>query len=185
MKEYFKALANFQQEVPVIHKGTEGYGYSYADLKEIFIVINPLLKKHGLGFTQEMDGEDLKTTIFHVESGEFRESSTHIPQGVQLAKMNVFQVLGSGITYIRRYALSSALGLVTDKDIDGAGSQTKGETNKDSGIVPTKILNEVSTELESVTDIKSLESLGKSYKDEITKYPSIKAMFNNKHKALK
>ena len=39
--------------------------------------------------------------------------------------MNDFQVLGSAITYIRRYALSSILGLVTDKDTYAAGEQTK------------------------------------------------------------
>jgi hypothetical protein len=32
MKHLFKALADFQQEVPVIHKATQGYGYTYADL---------------------------------------------------------------------------------------------------------------------------------------------------------
>ena len=45
MKNLYKALAEFQQEVPVIHKGTSGYGYSYADLPAIFEIINPLLKK--------------------------------------------------------------------------------------------------------------------------------------------
>ena len=39
--------------------------------------------------------------------------------------MNEFQVLGSGITYLRRYALSSILGIVTDKDTDAAGEQVK------------------------------------------------------------
>ena len=47
MKHLFKSLSEFQQEVPVIHKGTQGYGYSYADLPAIFEVINPLLKKNG------------------------------------------------------------------------------------------------------------------------------------------
>jgi hypothetical protein len=41
--------------------------------------------------------------------------------------MNDFQVLGSAITYIRRYALSAALGLVTDKDTDAAGEQAPKE----------------------------------------------------------
>jgi hypothetical protein len=123
MKNLFKALANFQQEVPVIHKGTKGYGYSYSDLPAIFSVINPLLKKHKLGFTQLVEGISIKTIIFHTESGETLESLTDIPQGVQLKGMNDFQVLGSAITYIRRYALSSALGLVTDKDTDAAGQQ--------------------------------------------------------------
>lgn len=124
MKNLFKSLAAFQQEVPTIHKGTQGYGYSYADLPAIFDIINPLLKKHGLGFTQEIEGISLRTTIFHVESGENRTSLAEIPQNVSLAKMNAFQVLGSAITYMRRYALSAALGLITDKDTDAATPQT-------------------------------------------------------------
>lgn len=123
MTNLFKALAAFQQEVPVIHKGTSGYGYSYADLPAIFEKINPLMKKHGLGFSQLLNGSALDTIIFHVESGEVFTSSIEIPQGVQLKGMNDFQVLGSAITYLRRYALSAALGLVTDKDTDAAGVQ--------------------------------------------------------------
>jgi len=125
MKHIYKAVAEFQQEVPVILKDTQGYGYSYTDLPAIFKVINPLMQKHGLGFTQCINETRLDTTIFHIESGEELKSSTTIPQGVQLAKMNDFQVLGSAITYIRRYALSAMLGLVTDKDIDASGEQTK------------------------------------------------------------
>lgn len=139
MKNLYKALASFQQEVPVIHKATQGYGYSYADLPAIFETINPLLKKYGLGFYQSvvMSAKDerfenvqaIRTVVFHVESGEDIESYTAIPHGVQLAKMNEFQVLGSAITYIRRYALSAMLGLVTDKDTDAGGDQIK-KTNK-------------------------------------------------------
>ena len=44
--------------------------------------------------------------------------------------MNEFQVLGSAITYLRRYALSSMLGLVTDKDTDASGEQVKHEPKK-------------------------------------------------------
>jgi hypothetical protein len=125
MKNIFKSLSAFQKECPVIHKGTSGYGYSYADLPAIFEVINPLLEKHGLGFTQPICGTKVKTTLFHIETGETIESETDIPQGVQLAKMNDFQVLGSAITYIRRYALTSMLGVISDKDIDAAGEQVK------------------------------------------------------------
>lgn len=125
MKNLLKSVAAFQQECPTIHKATQGYGYTYADLPAIFKVINPIMKKHGLGFMQEIHDDSLITTIFHIESGEMRESRANVPQGVQLKGMNDFQVLGSAITYIRRYALSSALGLVTDKDIDAAGEQTQ------------------------------------------------------------
>ena len=123
MKNLFKALANFQQEVPVIHKATQGYGYSYSDLTAIFKVINPLLKKHSLGFTQLVGDGAVKTIVFHVESSESIETTTTIPQGVSLKGMNDFQVLGSAITYIRRYAISAMLGLITDKDLDACGEQ--------------------------------------------------------------
>jgi len=125
MKNLLKALANFQQEVPVIHKGTSGYGYTYANLSQIFEVINPILKKHNLGFTQMVGDNNIKTILFHVESGEQLETTTSIPQNVTLKGMNDFQVLGSAITYIRRYALSSILGLITDKDTDAGGEQKK------------------------------------------------------------
>lgn len=125
MKNIYKSLAEFQQEVPVILKDTSGFGYKYADLPAIFEVINPLMKKHGLGFTQLVQGQTIKTIVFHVESGKSIESDTDIPQGVQLKGMNDFQVLGSAITYIKRYALSSILGLVTDKDTDASGEQVK------------------------------------------------------------
>jgi hypothetical protein len=125
MKHLFKALSDFQQDVPVIHKDTQGYGYTYADLKTILTIINPLLKKHGLGFTQPIVGSVIQTIVFHVESGESITSEIQIQEGVVLKGMNEFQVLGSGITYLRRYALSSILGIVTDKDTDAAGEQIK------------------------------------------------------------
>ena len=149
MKHLFKALADFQQEVPVIHKGTQGYGYSYADLPAIFEVINPLLKNNGLGFTQLIEGTSIKTIVFHVESGETIESITAIPQNVTLAKMNEFQVLGSAITYIRRYALSSALGLVTDKDTDAGGQQIKKE------VAPQLTDDQKHTELKALFQLKA------------------------------
>jgi hypothetical protein len=128
MKHLLKSLAAFQQEVKVIHKATQGYGYSYSDLPKIFSEINPLLQKHGLGFTQLINTKEgvnyLATAVFHVESGEQIESNCMIPY-VQLKGMNDFQSFGSGVTYFRRYCLSSMLGLVTDKDTDASGEQVK------------------------------------------------------------
>jgi len=118
------ALANFQYECPIIHKDTNGFNYTYADLPKIISTITPLLKKNGLCFSQPLDGNSIRTIIYHVPSGESIESITEIPL-IELAKMNVYQSFGSGITYYRRYALSSILGLVTDKDIDASGEQIK------------------------------------------------------------
>jgi hypothetical protein len=125
MKALYKALLDFQQEVPNIFKNSQGYGYKFADLGEINDIIKPILKKHGLGYVQPIDGSTIRTIVFHTESGESIESSANIPQGVQLKGMNDFQVLGSAITYLRRYSLSSMLGLITDEDADAAGEQVK------------------------------------------------------------
>lgn len=139
MKNLLKALAEFQQEVPVIHKDSKAYGYSYADLPTIFETINPLLKEHGLGFTQLLIGDNIKTIVFHVETGEQLESETCmnfeslVYETVTKTKngstfttdvirgfegMNTAQAKGSLITYFRRYSLSAMLGLVTDVDND-------------------------------------------------------------------
>lgn len=128
MTNIYTALANFQQECPTIAKSETGYGYNYAGLESILKIVNPLLAKHGLGFSQPLDGKSVKTILFHIESGDVLESSIEIPQNVELAKMNQFQVLGSGITYLRRYSLASILGLVTDEDNDASGEQIINQT---------------------------------------------------------
>lgn len=125
MKELYKALAAFQAEVPNIYKNAKGYNYKFADLGEINDVIKPLLSKHGLGYVQPLSGNGVETIVFHVESGDSIQSIAEIPQGVKLNGMNDFQVLGSAITYLRRYSLSSMLGLITDEDADAAGEQLK------------------------------------------------------------
>ena len=123
MKSIYKALAGFQQDIKPIFKGSTGYGYSYTDLGEIYKAINPLLKKHGLGFIQPIRGRDLHTIVFHVESGETIEGFVEIKDNVTLKGMNDYQVMGSAITYLRRYCLASMLGLVTDSDLDATGKQ--------------------------------------------------------------
>jgi len=121
----YKALAGFQQECPVIHQGTKGYGYTYSSLTEILSIINPIMKKHNLGFTQLIQNDTIQTIVFETTTGQSIESNISIPGDVKLKGMNDFQVLGSAITYCRRYSISSILGIVTDKDIDGAGEPAK------------------------------------------------------------
>ena len=157
-KNIYKSLAAFQQEVPAIHQGTKGYGYTYADLKTIFKVINPLLQKHGLGFTQLLDGSAIKTIIFHSDSGESIESMCEMPQGVTLKGMNTFQVAGSSITYYRRYSLSSALGLVTDVDSDAKGEEPTKQAPKPAAPIKRADLKELFEDVkESVPSEKYLK----------------------------
>jgi len=116
-KNIYKALANFQQEVPVLLRDTDGYGYKYVKLEHIIAQIKPVLKKHNLGFTQFVEQDGLRTTLFHTITGESIEAWCHIPE-CDMKGMNKFQSAGAGITYFRRYALSSMLGVITDADTD-------------------------------------------------------------------
>jgi len=166
MKNLFKKLAAFQQECPIIHKDTQGYGYSYADLPKIFSVINPLLKKHGLGFYQALQPEGLQTTIFCIESGEQIVSITPIPI-CTLKGMNDYQSFGSGVTYYRRYALSAILGIVTDKDTDAAGQQIDK-------------LEEFKLITESCSNIEELNAAYNKHKVFVEKNPKIKELFTNR-----
>jgi len=173
MKNLFKSLSEFQNEVPIIHKGEKGYGYSYAGLSKIIPIINPILKKHGLGFYQAVNIDGLKTVVYHIESGEFIESITKLQDGVTLKGMNEFQVLGSSITYIRRYALATILGLVTDTDID-AGTPSKENVDLSQWV---DLVNGCSTNEE-------LELIYKSNKEAIGNDTSILKLFSNRKKEL-
>jgi hypothetical protein len=134
MKQILRALADFRNDVPVIMKNADGYGYKFADLPKILEVINPLLNKHGLGYVQTLNTREgityLNTTIYHIESAEMIDSVVEIPR-ISLAKMNDYQAFGSGITYYRRYSLAVCLSLVTDIDNDANGEQIRKENNKD------------------------------------------------------
>ena len=179
----FRALAGFQQECPVIHKGTTGYGYTYADLPQILEVINPLLKKHGLGFTQMLEGTGLKTIIFHWDSGEYLESYCEIPS-TSLKGMNDFQAIGSGITYFRRYCLSSSLGVVTDKDTDAAGEKEKPHFNQSlpAFVKKHKSITDLTLAIDSCENLSELSELHKLNKDLIN--PAITALFTAKKSHL-
>ena len=132
MKELYKAIAGFQQEVPILHKSNKasfkskktGYetSYSFIGIDSIIEQINPIMKKHNLGFAQPLEGNGIKTIVFHTESGDSIESFVEIPDS-ELMGQNKFQSIGSAITYFRRYSLSAMLGLITDVDLDACGDQ--------------------------------------------------------------
>lgn len=123
MKEISKALLAFQKEMPSVKKGDDNpfFKSKYASLDSILPVVIPMLTKHGLTFTQIPTGEnELKTIIIHPESGETIQGqfsmkpSKEDPQG-----------RGAAITYARRFALVSMLGLNTEEDDDGNTASKK------------------------------------------------------------
>lgn len=137
MSELTKALCEFHKEVGVITKDAKAQYGAFADLAGVLSTVIPPLAKNGLAITQTFVPSEsfepvLVTTLRHV-SGEAIES--HLPMVVNKGR-NALHDWGSSCTYLRRYALLSALCLVADVDTDGAfvdeAPQPKSTTKKET-----------------------------------------------------
>lgn len=126
----------------------------YATLDSILAMARPVLNKHKLAIVQgvnRVDGQPVLITSFAHESGESCQVSS-LP--LILDKQNM-QSLGSAITYARRYAVGSALGITTDDDDDGNGaSQTAGQSASAISIAEDRTIND--KELESLKNLIDL-----------------------------
>lgn len=114
--ELAKALVLFHVKVDTIKKDAKNpfFKSTYASLPNILEGINEPLIESGLSVAQFPSGENGLTSILLHDSGEFISAEYQMrpvkddPQG-----------RGSCITYQRRYALASILGLNIDEDDDG------------------------------------------------------------------
>lgn len=99
----------------------------YASLGAVIETSRPILAKHGLSVAQlpisEAGQIGVETVLLH-KSGESLSSRFMLPMGEEKGKSQA-QVAGSVITYVRRYALASVLGLYADEDTDGNASEAK------------------------------------------------------------
>lgn len=139
----YQALANFQYDCPTIPKMKKGYGYNYAELSKTVELIKPHLKKHQLGYTQLLEGEnELTTVVFHYPTKEEITSKVTMPKGLILKDMNEYQTDGARNTYYKRYVLLGILGVMTeDEDIDAGGRTTKQKTDQPEKPAKPKLNN--------------------------------------------
>jgi len=127
IKELATALVKFQAEVKAAPFNAKNpfLQNKYADLGSIIETARPVLEKHGLSVSQMVEGDGASigvTTILMHSSGEWLESTVSLPVGDEKGKSQA-QVAGSIVSYMRRYALSAALGMYTDEDTDGNKTQ--------------------------------------------------------------
>jgi hypothetical protein len=90
--------------------------YSYADLADTVEVAKPVLLQHGLSVSQMpglQDGVDVLTTRLLHKSGQWLEDSMRLFLAAEDPRSH-----GSAITYARRYAYASIIGIVADVDDD-------------------------------------------------------------------
>ena len=118
--ELYKALAGFHKHFTTVEKDAENpfHESSYASLSQILNVIRPILNEQGLVLVQlpingmEKHSICIKTRLIHVETGQFLESNSIslIPPKLEA------QGYGSLMTYLKRYQITSLLGLSFSED---------------------------------------------------------------------
>lgn len=123
IKSLAEALAKAQAEFSAVpFNATNPFlKNKYADLGAIIQSAKPVLAKHGLAVSQLAEGEGATTgvtTVLMHSSGEWIASTISLELADEKGK-SLAQVAGSVITYLRRYALASVLGLYADEDVDG------------------------------------------------------------------
>lgn len=115
IKDLATALSSFQGEMEFVGYDANNpfFKSKYATLTALVTKSKEMLNKHGLSVSQLLEGECGVTTLLMHISGQWISSTVTLkpvkqdPQG-----------LGSAITYARRYAYASILGLVSDNDDD-------------------------------------------------------------------
>lgn len=124
-KNLFSALAKCQGEFGPVHFDSSaqarGGKYRYASLSAIWNTVRPVLSRHGIAVVQlpivaGSGRVGLRTIITH-ESGESIESLADMPAG------DTPQACGSAYTYLRRYSIAAALGIVAEEDDDAQTAQ--------------------------------------------------------------
>jgi hypothetical protein len=118
VNEISTAMAKAQGEInnPRMNRVNKGYNSKYADLAEILNVARAALSKHGIAFYQVTkyveDGIVLHTRLIH-SGGQWIESTYPV------TALDTHQKMGAGLTYAKRQALSSLIGVAGEDDLDG------------------------------------------------------------------
>lgn len=102
----------------------------YAPLNEVLNTVRPVLAENGFSVIQtpkvDEKGDVLVQTILMHRSG----AMISFPSLKSKAVKADIQGLGAAITYLRRFAISSILGVASENDDDGNGNSTKDKTKK-------------------------------------------------------
>jgi len=134
-KNIWQKMSDIQGLNIQINKDKAAHGYSYATLDQIMDKLSPILHEHKLLVYHQTDYDTeekcsyLKTTVKDIESPDDQITSlTYLDSTIILPGQNKVMVIGSMITYYRRYHVTSLFGLTTETDTDAGGAVKSGKT---------------------------------------------------------
>lgn len=113
-------------------KDKPSYTYQYANLATTLAGLRPVLAKYGLALIQlpflRVDGPCLLTIISH-KSGQRIMARLDLSLTLSGAGRDAAKEVGSAITYLRRYAVTSAFPIASDEDTDANNIEGKTRTD--------------------------------------------------------
>ncbi|MCD2415971.1 ERF family protein, partial [Borreliella burgdorferi] len=134
-----KDMKTLKMNLPGIDKSLKGYGYKYQNFNEIVEEIENVIEKHNLELDFEqypisIEGQYgivdyIRTTFYSTSTGyEFSFDTRLHTENLQWNNENnsknvvntVPQLVGSAITYFKRYALVACLHIKSEVDTDAA-----------------------------------------------------------------
>lgn len=170
--QLYTALSKAQGEYKPITYNRENpfFKSNYADLDTLIQSVRPALAKNGLALMQSIQMSDEGATVLHTKvthaSGQWHESRNRI-----VPPKNDVQSYGSTLTYLKRYAAMSLLGITVAHDLsddDGEIAMTQSRKDQAGG---TK-LNTKYNPKEQSPDVITKEQLEELHY-ELGEYPDI------------
>lgn len=168
INELATALSKAQGEIrPAIKDSNNPFFKSkYADLASVWEVCREPLAKNGLCVSQHPTAEGntvtIETLVTH-NSGQWMSSKLSMT-----SKEATPQGIGSAITYARRYALSSIVGIASEEDDDGnAATHKNGHEEKTFNRIPptahvaSKVTDPAQIELKTPTLLEAITKMAK------------------------
>lgn len=138
----------------------------HEDLEAIAKMANPILARHGLGYHFDVESTDLskpiRVTCFVTHESGYERTATLPSQFKQRPGMEPDQVVAAIVTFLSRYTLKAALGVVVegdDSDGDGFLPITPAQVDEISNLVVNSGINIVTfLDLFGVPSISDLPS---------------------------
>jgi hypothetical protein len=133
INEISKAISQAQGEMRPASKSTVNpfFKSKYSTLAQVWDVIREPMAKHNLNVLQDVSSTDhgiaISTRICHA-SGQWIEFG---PLEIPLNKKDA-QSVGSATSYGKRYALSAAIGVVSEEDDDAEAAMGRDDRKKES-----------------------------------------------------
>lgn len=126
----FAKLAKAKRNFSKVKKGTQAFGYKYADLTQVIESIQEPMLSENIDFVQQILDNKLVTSLVDLETGEQRTMcEVEIIIDNSKSQKNPMQAYGSGITYLRRYSILTAFGLAPEDD-DGQDTNVRAPSQK-------------------------------------------------------